>query len=120
MLKYLIKLKVRYGLQLDKLGGCELEGAGQELPVAAAAPAGGADAADSAARGGGACGRRGPRAGWRRGSARRRDAARLSVETRGPPALAARSDARPPRARVSSRSRTPERAHLESRGFELT
>lgn len=87
--------------------------------MAAAAPAGGADAADSAARGGGACGRCGPRAGRRRGGAQRRDAARLSVETRGPPALAARSDARPPRARVSSRSRTPERALLESHGIEL-
>ncbi|CAF4757866.1 unnamed protein product [Pieris macdunnoughi] len=33
-----------------------------------------------------------------RGVPRRRDAARLSVETRGPPALAARANARPPRA----------------------
>lgn len=61
-----------------------------------------ADAADSAARGGGgACGR-GPCA--RGGAARRRDAARLSVETRGPPALAARAAARPPRALVTRRS----------------
>lgn len=33
-----------------------------------------------------------------RGAARRRDAARLSVETRGPPALAVRTAAHPPRA----------------------
>lgn len=45
-----------------------------------------ADAADSAASGGGGAGGR---------PARRRDAARLSVETRVPPALAARS-VRPP------------------------
>ncbi|CAB3230944.1 unnamed protein product [Arctia plantaginis] len=48
-------------------------------------------------------GARGPQRA-RGSAARRRDAARLSVETRDPPALAARVAARPPRALVTRRS----------------